>query len=72
METLQAYCFETVVTCAEADSQGSCIQPMVMHLGQYMAIYLAETITGLLQKGPHTSWERPSQQENAALLTPKF
>ena len=46
METLlQAYCFETAVTCAEVEAQSSYIKRMVLHLGQYMAIYLAETIT---------------------------
>ena len=49
METLlQTYCFETAVTCAEVEEQSSFIKRMAIH--QYMAIYLAETITGLLQR----------------------
>jgi len=51
METLlQTYCFETAVTCAEVEEQSSYIRRMALHLGLYMAIYLAETITGLLQR----------------------
>ena len=47
METLlQACCFETAVTCAEAEAQSPFIKRMTLHLGQYMAIYLAETIIG--------------------------
>ena len=45
METrLQTHCFETAVTCTEVEEQSSYIRRMVLHLGQYMAIYLAETI----------------------------
>ena len=73
METLlQAYCFETVVTCAKVDSQGSCIKRMAMHLGQYLAIYLAETITGLLQRVLTHPGRGLVNETNAALLTPKF
>lgn len=50
METLQVYCFETAVTCANVESQDSFINRIAMHLGQYIAIYFAETITGLLQR----------------------
>ena len=51
METLlQTYCFEIAVTCAEAREQSAYVRRMALHLGQYLAIYLAETITGLLQK----------------------
>ena len=51
METLlQAYCFETAVTCGDAETQGPFIKRMAMHLGQYMAIYLAETVTALFQR----------------------
>ena len=45
---------------------------MAIHMGQYMAIYLAEIITGLLQR-VLTHPERGLVNEtNAALLTPKF
>ena len=73
METLlQACCFETVVTCAKADSQGSCIKRMAIHMGQYMAIYLAEIITGLLQRVLTRPERGLVNETNAALLTPKF
>ena len=73
METLlQAYCFETAVTCAKAESQGSYIKRMAMHLGQYMAIYLAETITGLLERVITHPGRGLVNETNATLLTPKF
>ena len=59
METLlQTYCFEIAVTCAEASEQSAYVRRMALHLGQYLAIYLAETITGLLPKSPHTPCPR--------------
>ena len=73
METLlQTYCFETAVTCAEAEEQSSYIRRMALHLGQYMAIYLAETITGLLQKVLTHPAKGLVDETNAALLTQKF
>ena len=73
METLlQTYCFEIAVICAEASEQSADVRGMALHLGQYLAIYLAETITGLLQK----VFTHPAQglvdETNAALLTQKF
>ena len=69
METLlQTYCFETAVTCAEAKEQSAYVRQMALHLGQYLAFYLAETITGLLQK----VLTHPVDDTNAALLTQKF
>ena len=51
METrLQTYCFEIAVTCAEAREQSAYVRRMTLHLGQYLAIFLAETITKLGQK----------------------
>ena len=70
METiLQTYCFETAVTCAEVEEQGSYyIRRMAIHLGQYMAIYLAETITGLLQRVLTHPAKGFINESNAALL----
>ena len=73
METLlQTYCFETAVTCAEVEEQSSFIKRMALHLGQYMAIYLAETITGLLQRVLTHPAKGLVNETNAALLTQKF
>ena len=71
METLlQTYCFETAVTCAEVEEQSSFIKRMAIH--QYMAIYLAETITGLLQRVLTHPAKGLVNETNAALLTQKF
>ena len=43
-----------------------------MHLGQYMATYLAETITGLFQRVLTHPGRGLVNETNAALLTPKF
>ena len=73
METLlQTYCFETAVTCAEASEQSAFVRRMALHLGQYLAIYLAETITGLLQKVLTHPAKGLVDETNAALLTQKF
>ena len=73
METLlQTYCFETAVTCAEAKEQSAYVRRMALHLGQYLAIYLAETITGLLQKVLTHPAKGLVDETNAALLTQKF
>ena len=51
METLlQTYCFEIEVTCAQASEQDAFVRRMALHLVQYLAVFLAETITGLLQR----------------------
>ena len=48
METLlQTYCFEIEVTCAQASAQDAFVRRMALHLVQYLAVFLAETITGL-------------------------
>ena len=73
METLlQTYCFETAVTCAEAKEQSAYVRRMALHLGQYLAIYLAETITGLLQKVLTHPAKGLVDETNAALLTQKL
>ena len=73
METLlQTYCFETAVTCAEAEEQNPYIRRMALHLGQYLAIFLAETITGLLQKVLTHPAKGLVDETNAALLTQNF
>ena len=75
METLlQTYCFETAVTWAEAEEQSAYVRRMTLHLGQYLAIYLAETITAWTPaKGPHTHPAKGLVDETkAALLTQKF
>ena len=68
----EIYCFEIAVTCAEASEQSAYVRRMALHLVQYLAIFLAETITGLLQK----VLTHPDQgfvgETNAALLTQKF
>ena len=51
METLlQIYCFEIQVTCARPTEQDKSVQRMALYLVQYLAVFLAETITSLLQK----------------------
>ena len=51
METLlQTYCFEIEVTCTQASEQDAFVERMALHLVQYLAVFLAETITGLLQR----------------------
>ena len=51
METLlQTYCFEIEVTCAKASEQDAFVRRMALHLVQYLAVFLAETITELLQR----------------------
>ena len=73
METLlQTYCFEIAVTCVEASEQSAYVRRMALHLGQYLAIYLAETITGLLQKVLTHPAQGLVDETNAALLTQKF
>ena len=73
METLlQTYCFETAVTCAEAEEQSAFVRRMALHLGQYLAIYLAETSAGLLQKVLTHPAKGLQDETNAALLTQKF
>ena len=50
METLlQTYCFETAVTCHNAEAQGPFVERMATHLEQFMATYLAETVMALFQ-----------------------
>ena len=73
METLlQTYCFEIAVTCAEASEHSAYVRRMALHLGQYLAVYLAETITGLLQKVLTHPAQGLVDETNAALLTQKF
>ena len=51
METLlQTYCFEIEVTCAQSSAKDAFVRRMAVHLVQYLAVFLAETITGLLQR----------------------
>ena len=66
---LQTYCFEIAVTCAEANEQSAYVRRMALHLGQYLASYLAETITGLLQKVLTHPAQGLVDETNAALLT---
>ena len=66
-----AYCFEIEVTCAQASEQDAFVRRMALHLVQYLAVFLAETITELLQR----VLTHPAQgldETNAALLTQKF
>ena len=73
METLlQTYCFEIAVTCAEAREKSAYVRRMALHLGQYLAIFLAETITGLFQKVLTHPAQGLVDETNAALLTQKF
>ena len=72
METLlQTYCFEIEVTCTQASAQDAFVKRMALHLVQYLAVFLAETITGLLQR-VLTHPARGLDDTNAALLTQKF
>ena len=73
METLlQTYCFEIEVTCAQAREQDAFVRRMALHLVQYLAVFLAETITGLLQRVLTQSARGLVDETNAALLTQKF
>ena len=69
---LQTYCFEIAVTCADACEQNAYVRRMALHLGQYLASNLAETITGLLQKVLTHPAQGLVDETNAALLTQKF
>ena len=71
---LQTYCFETAVTSAEAEEQNPYIGRMTLQLGQYLAIFLAGTITvtGLLQKVLTHPAKGLVDETIAALLTQKF
>ena len=73
METLlQTYCFEIEVTCAQAREQEACVRRMALHLVQYLAVFLAETIAGLLQRVLTHPARGLVDETNAALLTQKF
>ena len=73
METLlQTYCFEIEVTCAQASEQDAYVRRMALHLVQYLAVFLAETITGLLPKVLTHPAQGFVDETNAALLTQKF
>ena len=74
METLlQTYCFEIEVTCAQAREQDAFVRRMTFHLVQFLAVFLAETITGLLQRVlTHPARGLVVDETNAALLTQKF
>ena len=73
METLlQTYCFEIEVTCAQASAQDAFVRRMALHLVQYLAVFLAETITGLLQRVLTHPARGLVDETNAALLTQKF
>ena len=73
MQTLpQTYCFETAVTCRDAEAQGSFVKRMATHLGQFMASYLAETVTALFQRVLSHPAKGLVNETNAALLTQKF
>ena len=73
METLlQTYCFEIQVTCAQASAQDAFVRRMALHLVQYLAVFLAETITGLLQRVLTHPARGLVDDTNAALLTQKF
>ena len=73
METLlQTYCFEIEVTCAQARAQDAFVRRMALHLVQYRAVFLAETITGLLQRVLTHPARGLVDETNVALLTQKF
>ena len=73
METLlQRYCFEIEVTCARSTEQHKSVQRMTLHLVQYLAVFLAETITGLLQRVLTHPARGSVDDTSAALLTQKF
>ena len=73
METLlQTDCFEIEVTCARAPEQDKFAQRMALHLVQYLAVFLAETITGLLQRVLTHPARGLVDDTNAVLLTQKF
>ena len=69
---LQTYCFEIEVTCAQAREQDAFVRRMALHLVQYLAVFLAETITGLLQRVLTHPARGLVDETNAALLTQKF
>lgn len=70
METLlQCYCFETVAMCRHPERQDAYVHRLAKDLAQFLALFLAETVTELLQ----SVLAYPSKGlYNAPLLTPKF
>ena len=73
METLlQTHCFEIQVTCTRPTEQDKLVQRMALQLVQYLAVFLAETITSLLQKVLTHPARGLVDDTNAALLTQKF
>ena len=73
METLlQTYCLETAVTCHAAEAQSPLVKRMAIHLSQFMATYLAETVTALFQSVLSHPAKGLVNGTNAALLTQKF
>ena len=69
---LQTYCFEIEVTCTQAREQDAFVRRMALHLTQYLAVFLSETITVLLQRVLTHPARGPVDDTNAALLTQKF
>ena len=60
---------QTEVTCAQAREQDAFVRRMALHLVQYLAVFLAETITGLLQRVLTHPARGLVDETNAALLT---
>ena len=66
---LETYCFEIEVTCAQASAQDAFVRGIALHLVQYLAIFLAEIIAGLLQRVLTHPARGLVDETNAALLT---
>ena len=63
METLlQAYCFETAVTCGDAEAQGASIKRMALHLGQYIGHLSCRNGHCTFPASPFSSSERTGQR----------
>ena len=69
---LQTCCFEIAVTCAQASAQDAFVKRIALHLVQCQAVFLAETITGPLQRVLTHPARGLVDETNAALLTQKF
>lgn len=73
METhLQCYCFETIAMCQGPEQQDPYVHRLAKDLAQFLALFLAETVTELLQCVLADPSRGLVDASNAPLLTPKF
>ena len=69
METLlQCYCFETVAMCRHHERQDAYVHRLAKDLAQFLALFLAETVTELLQWRVSLPIQRASGRKQCAPL----